>query len=54
MIKYPGTVLCPSCGGDGRELIACGDGYALCCCATCNGKRIVYPVKREITEYTPI
>jgi len=53
-IKYPGSVECPECQGDGNVLRACGDGFRLFICPKCNGKRVMYSIKREVTDYTPI
>lgn len=53
-IKYPGSIECPECDGSGEVLRATGGGFRLFICPICEGKRVVYPRKKEVTEYTPI
>lgn len=53
-IKYPGSIECPKCNGDGELFRVLANSGGLFVCPTCKGKRVVYPRKQEVTDYIPI
>ena len=52
MAKYPGSIICPTCNGNG--LIPTINIEESTICPTCKGKKIVIPQEKIITEYIPI
>lgn len=55
MVKYPGSIICPTCSGNG--LLPISDTINIeesKICTTCKGKKIVIPQEKIITEYIPI
>ena len=48
--KYPGSIICPRCKGEGITLAKIG--YFVC--STCGGKRIVFEEKHTTTVYKQV